>query len=204
MKAEASSLYRSLQARRSIRRFEPEPVPDDVLQRVLQAGTRSPSAHNRQPWRFAVLRDAGARRRLASAMGTRLREDRLADGDDPELVEADVARSFRRISEAPVAILVCLTMEEMGPYPDEWRANAERVMAVQGTAMAGAFVQLAAHAEGLGACWLCAPLFAPQAASQALALPQRWEPQGLILLGYPASEGRKRPRRPVEEVSLWR
>jgi F420 biosynthesis protein FbiB-like protein len=203
MKAEARTVNRLLETRRSIRRFEPEPVPDDALQRVLVAGTRAPSAHNRQPWRFAILKKE-ARRRLASAMGGRLREDRLADGDDPVRVEEDVARSYRRISEAPAAVLVCLTMEDMDRYPDEKRASAERVMAIQGTAMAAAYMQLAAHAEGLGACWLCAPLFAPETARAALDLPHTWQPQGLILLGYPADVGRRRGRRPVEEVSLCR
>jgi F420 biosynthesis protein FbiB-like protein len=203
MKAAAASYQRLLQTRRSIRRFKREPVPDDVLQRVLFAGTCAPSAHNRQPWRFVILKEQ-ARRRLAAAMGDCLREDRLADGDDPEQVEEDVARSFRRISKAPAAILVCLTMEDMDRYPDEKRASAERVMAIQGTAMAGAFMQLAAHAEELGACWLCAPLFAQEVARRVLDLPQTWQPQGLILLGYPADGSRRRQRRPVEEVSLWR
>lgn len=187
-----------------MRRFQREPVPDEIVRRVLRAGARAPSAHNRQPWRFVILEDAKARQRLASAMGARLREDRLSDGDEPDLVEQDVARSYQRISEAPLAILLCMTMEDMDRYPDQKRAHAERIMAIQGVAMAGGFIQLAAHAEGLGACWLCAPLFAPMVAREALELPEAWEPQGLILMGFPTHAGRERSRRSIEEVSLWR
>jgi coenzyme F420-0:L-glutamate ligase/coenzyme F420-1:gamma-L-glutamate ligase len=71
-------------------------------------------------------------------------------------------------------------------------------------AMAGQNLLLAAHTEGLAACWMCAPLFAPQAVHLALELPQSWEPQGLILLGYAAEQGRKKERTPLEAVSLWR
>jgi F420 biosynthesis protein FbiB-like protein len=204
MSRETGRFHELLQERRSVRRFQSKPVPEEIVRRLLQAGTRAPSAHNRQPWRFVILEDAKARQRLASAMGARLREDRLSDGDDPNLVEEDVARSYKRISEAPLAILLCLTMEDMDRYPDQERALAERVMAIQGVAMAGGFIQLATHVEGLGACWLCAPLFAPVAAREALDLPEAWEPQGLILVGYPARAGRERSRLPVKQVSLWR
>lgn len=204
MTLEAQKLYDLLHERRSVRRFTRDPVPEEIVRRVLEAGTRSPSAHNRQPWRFAVLQEVEARQRLAAAMGVHLREDRLSDGDDPDLVEEDIARSHRRISQAPVAILVCLTMEDMDRYPDPKRSRAEWVMAVQGVAMAGVLIQIAAHAEGLGACWLCAPLFAPVVAREALSLPEAWEPQGLILMGYPVRIGLERSRREVDEVGLWR
>jgi len=92
----------------------------------------------------------------------------------------------------------------MDAYPDEARSNAEYVMAVQSVAMAGQNLLLAAHAEGLAAGWLCAPLFAPDAVHSALELPQTWEPQGLILLGYTDEQIRKKERIPLEAVSLWR
>src|ERR1700704_3659263 len=59
----------------------------------------------------------------------------------------------------------------MAPYPDPRRAQAEYLMAVQSVAMAVQNLLLAAHAEGLGACWMCAPLFCGEAVRAALALP---------------------------------
>jgi F420 biosynthesis protein FbiB-like protein len=170
---------------------------------ILAAACHAPSAHNKQPWRFAVLRDPADKDSVARALGDRLRADRLKDGDDPREVELDVARSYTRITGAPVAIVVCLTLEDMDIYPDERRGRAERRMAVQSVAMAGHGLLLAAHAYGLGACWLCAPLFAPEVISRALDLPAAWEAQGLVLLGWPAAPGRARGRKPVEVVTRF-
>jgi coenzyme F420-0:L-glutamate ligase/coenzyme F420-1:gamma-L-glutamate ligase len=199
----AANLTTLMGARRSIRRFRSEPVPDAVVRRILGAACLAPSSHNRQPWRFAVVTLRSDKDRLAREMGKRLRADRLRDGDDPADVEADALRSYSRITGAPVVIVVSMTMEEMDSYPDEGRAEAERMMAVQSVAMAGYGLLLAAAAEGLGSCWLCAPLFAPQGAIQALGLPLSWQPQGLVLLGWPADKGKERGRRPVEEVTRY-
>ena len=189
-----------IRSRRSIRRYTAQPVPAEVVERLLTAAIWAPSAHNRQPWRFVPITAAGAKQRLAQAMGDRLRADRLADGDDVEAVEADAARSFARITGAPVVVAVCLTLADMDAYPDARRQQAEYLMAVQSVAMAVQNLLLAAQAEGLGACWMCAPLFCPNAVKLVLELPFEWHPQALITLGYPASAGRSRERRPVAEI----
>jgi len=191
-----------IQTRRSIRRYTDQPVPGEVIERLLTAATWAPSAHNRQPWRFAVLTAPDDKARLARAMGDRLRADRLADGDDPEAVARDADRSHTRLTEAPVVVAVCLTMRDMDHYPDVRRKQAEYTMAVQSVAMAVQNLLLAAHTEGLGACWMCAPLFCPDTVREALALPDDWETQAVITLGYPASTGtlRAASRKPLREV----
>jgi coenzyme F420-0:L-glutamate ligase/coenzyme F420-1:gamma-L-glutamate ligase len=189
-----------LARRRSIRRYTQAPVSDDVIKQVLEAAINAPSAHNRQPWRFAVLKDAAAKERLARAMGERLREDRGRDGDASEQIEQDVARSFARITAAPVAIVVSLTMEDMDAYPDARRTAAEHQMAVQGTAMAMQNLLLAAHAAGLGASIMCGPLFCPDVVRAALTLPAQWEPQAVITMGVPANAGKPYRRRALSEV----
>ena len=161
-----------------------------LIDAVLEAALCAPSAHNRQPWRIAVVTTLAVKERLAFAMGARWRADRLADGDAPDIIEADVARSRARITSAPVVILACLTTADMDMYPDTRRSNAERIMAIQSVAAAVESLLLAAHVEGLGACWMCMPLFAPDGAREALDLPADWEPQTLITLGYPAEEAR--------------
>ncbi len=174
--------------RRAIRRYEDQSVPPELLNQLLEIATWAPSAHNRQPWRFAVLEAPASKETLARAMGNRLRADRTADGDPDDAIERDVARSFSRITGAPVLIVVCMTMVDMDSYPDTRRSQAERTMAQQGVAMAAQSLWLAAHAAGLGACWLCAPLFVPELVVQTLNLPPDWEPQGLLTLGWPAEE----------------
>jgi len=204
MSESTSTLYRIIQERRSIRQFDGSAIPPETLQRVLGAATRAPSAHNRQPWRFVILTALEDKRSLANALGEELREDRLADGDDPGQIEKDVTQSIERITDAPVVVIACLSLEAMDVYPDERRKTAEYIMAVQGVSMAAQNLLLAAHAEGLGACWLCAPLFTKDEVREELNLPEGWDPQGLIILGYPADAGKERPRRTIEEVSLWR
>lgn len=189
-----------IEGRRSVRRFLPDAVSDAVIIRLIKAAARAPSAHNRQPWRFRIVRDPVEKARLAAAMGARLQADRERDGDDPESIRQDVARSSARINGAPALIAVCLTLEDMDTYPDEHRGNAEYLMAVQSTAMATQNLLLKAHAEGLGACWMCAPLFCAETVREALALPPSWQPQGLILLGRAAEPGRDRPRKKLADI----
>lgn len=190
--------------RRSIRQFTDEPVPDETVRRILAAACRAPSAHNRQPWRFVVVQSMEARRGLAQAMAARLRCDLESDGLPREEIESRLERRSKRLEEAPIAIVLCLTMVDMAAYPDARRQEAERTMAVQSLALAGGQLLLAAHAEGLGACWVSAPLFAPDVAREVLGLPSDWDPQAAVLLGYPAEAGRETQRRAVDEVTQWR
>jgi F420 biosynthesis protein FbiB-like protein len=189
--------------RRSIRRYRAARVPRVTVRRLLAAASRAPSAHNRQPWRFAVLDDIASKSRLAEAMGTRLRQDRTADGDDAAAIDADVARSQARITSAPVVIVFCIDLADMDKYPDPRRSDAEHVMAVQSTAMAAQNLLLAAQGEGLGACVMCAPLFCPDTVVAALQLSPAWRPQMLVTLGAPDSEGKERPRLPLDAVTMW-
>jgi F420 biosynthesis protein FbiB-like protein len=193
-----------LHGRRSIRRFRPEDVPRGLVRELLEAACQAPSAHNRQPWRFVALERGEARRELVDALSRRFRRDLEADGIPADEVGHRLARSQERLGGAPWLIVLCLSTREMDVYADAGRGQAEREMALQSCALAGGHLLLAAHASGLGACWMCAPLFAPDVVRQALALPNDWEPQAAIVLGYPAESGEARGRKPVDEVTLWR
>lgn len=192
-----------LQSRRSIRRYQPASISPDQIALLLEAGRWSPSAHNRQPWRWVVIQSESAKIGLASAMGARLRADLTADNAPIEVIEADVMRSYDRITKAPLLLLLCLTMADMDAYPDPKRAQNEYLMAVQSCAMAGQNVLLMAHSMGLGACWMCAPLFCRDVVVGALNLPADWQPQSLITVGIPAEEKTK-PRKSIEDLTLYR
>lgn len=197
------NLYHTLYTRRSIRRFEPRPVPREVLLRLLDAAMWAPSAHNRQPWRFVVLESEASKRLLADTMAAQLAADLRADGVSEEAITKDTGRSRQRLTGAGALVVVCLTMADMDTYPDERRQSFEHQMAVQGVAMAAQNLLLAAHAEGLGAVWMCAPLFCQAAVREALDLPPDYEPQGVIALGYPAEE-RTKTREPLETRVVFR
>ncbi len=174
-----------------------------MVERLLSAAVWAPSAHNRQPWRFVVMEGAATRQRLAAAMNASLRRDLAADRLPAEAIERDAGRAYARIAGAPLLILLCLTLADMDDYPDPHRRAHEATMAAQSVAMAGQNVLLAAHALGLGACWLCAPLFCPEVVRETLALPLDWQPQGLITAGYPA-EAKEKTRAPLETRVLYR
>jgi F420 biosynthesis protein FbiB-like protein len=196
-------IYDFMRSRHSVRQFQDKPVPQGAVMRMLEMACLAPSAHNRQPWRFVVLGQGETRRKLVEAMGAKYREDMEADGLQPETVETRLRRSQERLLGAPLAILLCLTMQDMDTYPDARRNQAEREMAIQSASLAGGHLLLAAHAEGLGGCWTCAPLFAPEVVSKTLELPEDWEPQACILLGVPIAPGEASERKPVDEVTLW-
>jgi len=197
-----STLLDAMHSRRSIRRYLERPVPRDVLRRLLEAARWAPSAHNRQPWRFVVITDPARRASLAQAMGESFRQDLEADALSPDEVDRQVARSYERISRAPAVIVLGLSMTAMDRYPDERRQRAEWVMAVQSAALAAQNLLLMAHVEGLGACWMCAPLFCPEVVRAELSLPEDWEAQALLTVGYPA-EQRTKDREPLETRTLW-
>jgi len=194
-----------LYARRSVRRFDERPVAPATLQALLDAAIRAPSPHNRQPWRFAIV-TGHARIRLADAMAARLRTDLEREGAPDNTITRDTDRSRQRIAGAPAAILPCLCMEDMQRFPDARRSQLEHWMAGQAVAAAIQNALLAAAALGLGACWMCAPLFCPDTVVTTLDLPADWEPQALLLIGYPASESSaaRKERTPADRVTLLR
>jgi F420 biosynthesis protein FbiB-like protein len=193
-----------LATRRSIRKFRAAPVSEATLRALLESAVLAPSAHNRQPWRFAVVSAGPARERLAEAMAEKHRRDLLASGRDPASAEARVGSRRERLVQAPACIVLCLSMASMDAYPDGERAAGERAMAMQSAALAGGNLLLAAHAYQLGACWLCAPLFAPEAVRRALGLPDDWEPQAAIILGEPDTTPADPGRLPIDQVVVWR
>ncbi len=199
----AADLHSFLRSRRSIRRFKPDPVPASVIQNILATATYAPSAHNRQPWRFAVITTQAVKEELANAMAVDFERDLTRDGVPLEKIQSQIKRSRDRIISAPLAILLCLDMSDMDSYPDEKRQHAERMMAIQSVAAAGMQLLLAAHAEGLGGVWACWPLFAQETIRTTLNLQKTWEPQAMFFLGYMDEKPAVRERKPLEEVVVF-
>ncbi|MGY4707173.1 nitroreductase family protein [Candidatus Bipolaricaulota sp. J31] len=169
-------LLEIVKGRRSIRKFKPDPVPENDLVEILEAAIWAPSAGNAQPWRFIVVRDPGIKRKL---------------------VVAALGQDF--IAEAPVVIVVCTDLERAR------RAYGDRgvgLYCIQDTAAAIQNMLLLAHAKGLGTCWVGA--FSEEEVCEALALPEGLRPVALVPLGYPAQKPRPRPRRPLDEVVEYR
>jgi len=199
----STELHNFLRTRRSLRRFlgpaaktgKPDPVPAPVIERILETATYAPSAHNLQPWRFAVVADLSAKNRLGQALTAKLRVDMAAAGAPESVIEARVLRSLRRLEEAPVVILLCRDVTAVRNDEPE-----EITMSTQSVAAAGLQLLLAAHAEGLGGNWLCWPLYAQEATRAALNLPGTWEPQAMFFLGYADEEPQEKNVKTLQDV----
>lgn len=194
------NFYTFVSGRRSVRKYRDQPVSRETIERIIQAGIWAPSAHNAQPWRFAVIKSPAMKRKLAEAMAAVYQRDLLRDEYSSHVVETIVAASIERFTKAPALILVGLTMDPMETYQDSARQQVEYVMAVQSVAAAIQNILLSIHAEGLGACWCCAPLFCPDAVRATLELPVTFEPQALITIGYPGETPQHPERQPPHKI----
>lgn len=190
-----NALHAFLRSRRSIRRFRPQPVPEETIRRLLETAIHAPSAHNLQPWRFVIVQTKAARERLGRALTDKMRADMQFEGASEADIAARVERSLRRIAEVPVIILFC--RDSAAVRVDEL---AEHVMGIQSVANMATYLALAAHAEGLGGNWICWPLYAPAETRAALALPDTWQPQGMLFLGWPAEVPGEKRMQAVEVV----
>jgi coenzyme F420-0:L-glutamate ligase/coenzyme F420-1:gamma-L-glutamate ligase len=202
----ASRVPGFVEARRSIRAFTGEPVPRAELDALVEAACLAPAPHHSRPWRFVIVDGDGAKRDLASGMGERWRADLTNDGVDPARVDELVAASHRKIEDAPAIVLGCLTWDGLDRYPDPARQRAEWGMALLSLGAAVENLMLSAADRGLASCWVAAPIFCPEEARDALALPAEWLPHAMVVLGHadPAYVGRVRPPVPLDDLRAFR
>ncbi|GHO42555.1 nitroreductase family protein [Ktedonospora formicarum] len=196
----AHDLAELLRGRRSVRQYQDREVPREAILHMLEAARWAPSPHGRQPWRFAVLTQPGAKLRLADAMGEDWKRNLEMDGQAAEIVQLRLDKSRQRILSAPALILPCLYLEDLDRYPDEQRQTNETTMAIQSIGAAIQNMLLAAYDLGLDTGWMCAPLFCPSIAREALGLAETFIPQALITVGYAAADPKRRERLPLDKL----
>jgi len=189
-------------ARRSVRRYEDRPVPEELVEKILQAASAAPSAHNAQPWHFLVISSRELRRRLPEAMAETYVQDMQEQGISSGAIQKKAQRSVRILSNAPVLVVVFLVPDRLKETGGTFLTE-ERIMAVQGVALACGQLMLAAVACGLSTCWFSAPLFCRHEIIAHLDVARTWEPQALITLGYPAEYPMPKQRRPLDEIRSY-
>ena len=187
-------IFSLIKDRRSIRKYQNKPVPQDLIEEVLVAAGWAPSAHNAQSWRFLVLTEESTKRELAETMAESWAADMSKDG--VKIEEEVIKVRVQRFASAPVLILACSTMQGMNKQPDVERQSVERDLAMQSLGAAMQNLLLSVHAKGLGACWFCAPSFCKETVRRVLRIPAEVEPQALIAMGYPS----EKPAIPARKV----
>ena len=182
-----SALDAAIRARRSIRGLEGPPLPPEQVEALVALALTAPAPHHTEPWRFVEVSPA-RRATLADAMGAAWAADLEHDGL-PEARRAwALARSRRRIVDAPTLLLGCLVADGLNEYADDRRARAEWGLAQHSFGAALQNLLLGASARGLGAYWISAPLYAPDEVRAALDLDATWHPQAFVCLGHPSAE----------------
>ena len=162
---------------RAHRAFTDEPVDDTTIERMLDAAVRAPSAENRQPWEFVVVRDGGVRDAIGTLMqrawdggGRQHSEGRL----EPQLLADVDAAMHGGMAAAPVLIVVCADLER----GDERTLGSSIFPAVQN-------LLLAATALGLGSALTTIATVFARDLGQLLALPEPVRPVAVVPIGHP-------------------
>jgi len=191
--AAREALYAVMEGRRDIRRFRPDPIDGDMLDRILGAAHAAPSVGHSQPWRFIVVREPSTREH-AAFMADRER-CRQAAGMEPEAAQQLLDLQLEGIREAPVGVIVCCDrrVQPAGVLGRATFVDAD----VWSCACAIQNMWLAARSEGLGMGWVT--LFRPDELASLLGLPPGVETLGWLCLGWPD----ERPPWPGLERAGW-
>jgi nitroreductase len=191
-------LYSIMQTTRAVRKLRPDPIPDEVLQRVLQAATWAPSGGNRQPWRIIVVRDEQAKRRLQQLYAARwipyAAAGRAQLAGVPEAMaqraEASLAAGDYLAAnwhQAPATLVFCF--DPGGLHITDSKLARPSVVGGASLYPAVQNTLLACRAEGLG-CVLTTLLCANEPEIRALLdIPEPWATSAFVPIGYPVGRG---------------
>jgi 5,6-dimethylbenzimidazole synthase len=176
---ERDAVYRVIEARRDVRSFRTEPVPDDVLWRILEAAHHAPSVGFMQPWNFIVVRDPGTK---AAVQRVFAREnERAAARFEGERKQLYRSLKLEGIMDAPVN--VCVTCDRTRSGPNVLGRNTIVDTDLYSTCCAIQNLWLAARAEGVGVGWVS--ILGNDDLRQILGIPPHVLPVAYLCVGYP-------------------
>lgn len=192
-------IFDAIYTLRAMRRLKTDPVPEELVWKVLDAAIRAPSGGNLQPWGFVVVTDPEKKRKIGEWY---LEAWNKGYGPVKDVMMADPvrARTFKsadhlanNIADVPVLIFATVraanVAETSGVGPNIYPA-------VQN-------LMLAARAEGLGTTLTTLHRAHEADVKELLGIPEGIETMAMIPLGWPKGKFGTGPRRPVEEVTHW-
>lgn len=183
----------AIRSRRSIGRVTREPVPQEMIEEILESAVHAPNHRITEPWRFHVFVGKG-RGELARARAETARLLAETEGEDEELTAGRVSRERKKAFRAPVVIAVIC------------EAGRDEVESLENYAACAAAVQnmqLTAHALGLGAIWRTGPVAYHPHMREFFGLERGDSIVAYLYVGYPDMGERPRRRAPAVEKTVW-
>ncbi len=185
----------AIKNRRSIRRFKPDPIPDDVIITLLEAAMEAPSGKNRQPWEFVVVKE-DQRAEILEVMGQGILKSKELRGN-----VGSAENTLRIMQQTPVTIFI---FNPFGKVPWEPLSIEDRIMEIVDVQSIGASIQnmlLAAAHLNIGSLWICDVFFAYE---ELCTLMNRQDAMiAAISFGYTDEKPDRRPRKTMDEVVRW-
>lgn len=191
-------LYEAMSTLRAVRRLRPDPIPDEVLERILQAAAWAPSGGNQQPWRVVVVTDPGLKQGLADlyapewarfAVGYEARGADLPPDEHAALMRTLEAGNHlaAHMQDAPALLVFCFDVRRMAITD----ADLDRVSVIGGASIYPAVqnLMLACVAEGLGCTLTTLHCFREAEVKELLGIREPWGTAALVPIGYPVGRG---------------
>ncbi len=201
-------VLKAIETRRSIRKYRPDPVDDETIERVLEAARWAPSWANTQCWRFIVVRDVDIKNKLADTLigvtgkaGQSLQVKPDGETTAPlKGVSQRPNKAAEAVQNAPVAIVACAELGKSGYYAkDPGEAVTDKGdWFMFDVALAMQNLTLAAHSLGLGTVHVGA--FDAKKVADLLAVPEGFAVVEMTPLGYPDEQPEARKRKGLAEI----
>ena len=209
-----SEIGELIKTRRSVRKFQDKPVPEDLLLKALELATWAPNGGNYQPWRFLIV----SNKKLINQMADAVKAKTELMTSWPEAKQfGEVVERWRKASDffrgAPVCMAVLMgkyssiadqilrARGETDPVGREIRSYRQLGnSSLQSVAAAITYLLLILHYFGLATTWMAGPQQAKKEIEQILGVPPEWEFVDLIPVGYPAETPKSPGRKAIAEV----
>lgn len=181
--------------RRSIRRYKPDPIPEDKIRYVLEAARQAPSWANQQCWKYIVVTDEDLKRKIVGSMLPPPPPTMFPPSWDRSLLPPFEPRPRDWAAQAPVLIVGCADPSKSGR-----KEGKDYYLVDMGISME--HLILAATEQGLGTCWIGGG-FNEATVKEVLGIPEEIRVVALTPLGYPDEQPSPRPRRKFEEIVCY-
>jgi nitroreductase len=193
--------------RRSIRRFKPDPIPDDYIEKIIEVARWAPSGFNQQPWEIVVIKKAELRKKIAELCGEYVKQSQQMETTREawqEVSKPEPIGTEADYSVAPVLIILFGDVRTKEGLPMGVRYDQNRLQIIYTSSLANAFLymHLAATTLGLASQWVSAVQtpYAHCMLKNLLGIPQKMEVYDMMALGYPALKPRPKLMRDSEKM----